>query len=231
MPISLQRLEQEGRQRLLDGGLDVDQYLNGKKDDRAGLSLIAHPAPGVVGHMQSFLRELQRIDPNQYYYKSEQVHITVLSIISCVAGFSLDGIDVVDYYKIIADALTHEPAFEINFEGIAITPVALISKAKGDLGPLDRIREKVRSAFKSSGLRHSIDSRYILTGAHLTLARFKSQPVNSTAFLSLIDQYRSVDFGKSIIDRMELVLNDWYHTENRSQVLGHVILNGPSDIC
>ncbi len=224
---TLKDLEREGRACLLKGRLKIDPYLTELEDDRGGISVILHPEDHVIDRIGVFIERLKSIDPNQYYYTSEQIHATVLSIISCFSGFRLSDIDQVKYLDVIGQAVNGYEPFKIHFQGISVTPVAVILKAKGDLGPLNGLRENIRSVFNDSGLYHSMDSRYKLTGAHITLVRFKDQVLDPKKFLSVIDESDLGDFGVASIDAVDFVFNDWYHTPSRTEVLGYFDLKMP----
>ena len=42
---------------------------------------------------ESYIKEIKKIEPNQYFYPNSDIHITVMSIISCYDGFDMTKID------------------------------------------------------------------------------------------------------------------------------------------
>src|SRR5690625_2756040 len=84
-------------EKLEAGKASVDPMLDDPKDDRFGLALIIRPSKEVIEKAKEFLAELNAQEPSQYPYPEEQIHITVLSIISCVEGFQLGDIQVPEY--------------------------------------------------------------------------------------------------------------------------------------
>jgi len=74
-------------------------------------------------------------------------------------------------------------------------------------------------------LQHSIDQRYAIQTAHMTVLRFTQQPANPGLFLQKIKALTSVDFGSSLINELELVANDWYQRQQNTVLLSRFDLN------
>ena len=64
-------------------GCETDHLINGANDKRFGITLVIRPPLQVKIKIQEFLSELNKIDSSQYYYPNSDIHITVMSIISC----------------------------------------------------------------------------------------------------------------------------------------------------
>src|SRR5690606_29085962 len=79
---------------------EIDPLIRADNDARFGISLLIKPPLEIKNEIQKFLHELQTIEPNQYYYPNTDIHITVLSIISCYEGFRLSNIKVSDYVSV-----------------------------------------------------------------------------------------------------------------------------------
>src|SRR5208337_1103470 len=63
--------------RIRAGKIQPDAVLAaGKPDRRRGLTLIARPSPEARKHVAAFLRQLRRLEPDQYYYAPSQLHVT-----------------------------------------------------------------------------------------------------------------------------------------------------------
>jgi 2'-5' RNA ligase len=75
---------------------------------------------------------------------------------------------------------------------------------------LNQIRNELRKKFRESNLKHSIDQRYSILTAHLTVIRFKQKLDNTNTFINKIDHLKNREFGHSDINELELVANDWY---------------------
>ena len=74
-----------------------------------------------------------------------------------------------------------------------------------------RARPVLRSA--------ELDGRYLLQTAHATLMRFQRQPRDLTQFVKQLHVYHGHDFGKTRIQEVYLVENDWYHSAARVKVM------------
>lgn len=213
------RLFEQNLPKIANGEHLTDSYLDAPSDNRYGLSLILQLDPGVNQKVQQFLLDLQQEEPDQYYYTPDQIHITVLSIISCCEGFKLDSITVPDYAEIIEESLQGIKAFEMTYRGITASNSGLLLQGfpKGD--ELDQIRENLRINLRASGLRESIDQRYKLSTAHATIMRFRTELQNSEQFVKILQNNRESFFGTENITRLHLVYNDWYHRAERTRVL------------
>jgi hypothetical protein len=69
-------------------------------------------------------------------------------------------------------------------------------------------------------LQQTLDQRYTLRTAHSTVIRFRRPFRDTDAFLSALESYREQDFGSFRLERMELVLNDWYQRRENTRELG-----------
>ena len=85
---------------------------------------------------------------------------------------------------------------------------------------LNRFRDWLRDAFRNSPLRQTLDQRYTLQTAHSTVVRFRRPFKDTDAFLSALESCREQDFGSFRLERMELVLNDWYQRRENTRELG-----------
>lgn len=189
---------------------EIDELINDTSDDRLGVTLLAKPSEEVQANVASFLNELQAIEPKQYYHPIIDLHTTLLSIISCYSGFELSQIKPLAYQEKIEEALTDIGPFQINYRGITASPSCILIQGFPKNDTLSQLRANLREVFKSSNLQHSIDSRYALKTAHMTVVRFQHQFENKEAFLQKIEAYRDFDFGTTTVKELFFVCNDWY---------------------
>ncbi len=75
----------------------LDDKIYATSDLRRGITLIIRPSQEVKKNIQLFLDEIKTIEPDQYFYPNSDIHITVLSIISCDPNFNLQTIYIQDY--------------------------------------------------------------------------------------------------------------------------------------
>jgi hypothetical protein len=164
---------------------------------------------------------LKQLVPNQYYQPESELHLTILSIISCITGFTLDEIDPKQYVEIFNQSVFGIEPIEILFKGVTASPSCILIQGfpVGE-GP-NQVRENLRKNFKQSGLRSSIDSRYKISTAHITAVRFSSPITDTGLLISLCEKYREHMFGSALLTDFDLVFNDWYQRKCVSELLGH----------
>ncbi|WMI64401.1 mutarotase [Aestuariibaculum sp. YM273] len=191
----------------------IDTLIDSKSDNRFGITLLLRPSEAVKTNIETFLSELKAIEPNQYYYESSDIHITVMSIISCYNGFQLNQINIQDYIEVIKQSLIESPIIEIHFKGLTASPSCIMLQGFMNNSVLNDIRDNLRQNFKTSTLEQSIDKRYTIQTAHATIVRFKNKLENKNAFLKTIEAFKHHDFGTFQVEKLELVYNDWYQKE------------------
>lgn len=213
------KLYKEAIQEISTDNYEIDTLINSDADKRTGITLIIRPSIEVKQEIQKFLNQLKKIEPNQYYYPSTDVHITVMSIISCYEDFDLNKIELSEYIALIQECIIKNTALKIQFKGLTASHSCFMIQGFMNNNSLNAIRDRLRSAFKSSALEQSIDKRYAIQTAHSTVVRFSEKLQHKTEFLNLIKQFRNTDFGTFDIDSYELVYNDWYHRKKRVKIL------------
>ena len=207
------KLYQESVAKIAAGNYEIDQLIDAKDDYRFGITLIIRPDENTKANIQHFLSEVNAIDPFQYYYHNNDLHLTVMSIISCYVGFELGQINIQDYAKLIEQVLSKHRSFKIQFKGLTASPSCIL--IQGFLNEtLNEIRDDLRIAFKNSQLQQSIDKRYAIQTAHSTIIRFRQALQNEHQLLDLVAKYRNFEFGTFEVKKVELVYNDWYQREH-----------------
>ncbi len=198
--------------KIADGNYEIDHLIDSDTDQRFGITLVIRPDAATKGKIQQFVNEAKAIEPDQYFYQNPDIHITLMSIISCYDGFDLEDINLQDYIDIIDEVLSRYKKFKIQFKGITASPSCIL--IQGFLtDTLNEIRDDLRKTFKNSDLQQSIDKRYAIQTAHSTIIRFRSEIKNKEAFIDLVEKYRDFDFGTFEVKQVELVYNDWYQRE------------------
>ena len=209
LPAHYNKLYHESKAKSAGGNYEIDELIDSKDDCRLGITLVIRPNESTQANIQHFLNEVKAIDPNQYYYQNSDLHITVMSIISCYVGFELEQINIQDYVKLIEEILLKHRSFKIQFKGLTASPSCIL--LQGFLtDTLNEIRDDLRIGFKSTDLQQSIDKRYAIQTAHSTIIRFKQALKNKDQLLEIVEKYRDFDFGTFDVQEMELVYNDWY---------------------
>ena len=213
------RLYQESVQGIMADNFQTDSHIDSATDSRLGVTLLLRPDGRTKKKIQVFLDELKETEPEQYYYPETDIHITVLSIISCYAGFSPDQISVPDYISLVEESVKDFPGMEISFRGITASPSCIMIQGFFSDNSLRHIRERLRENFKSSRLQHSVDQRYAISTAHATVVRFRKEVLKKEEILGVMEKYRNHDFGTFTADSLELVVNDWYQRTEKTELL------------
>jgi len=210
------QLYTQSSETILAGNYKLDSQINNPTDSRFGITLLIRPDETIKANIQLFLNELKAIGPNQYYYPDSDIHITVMSIISCYEGFTLNKINIQEYIDIIQQSLVHLDKIKIEFRGITASPSAIMIQGFPTDESLNNFRDKLRENFKKSSLEQSIDSRYSIATAHSTVVRFQEKLENPKQLMQIIEKYRDYDFGEFEVENLELVYNDWYQREKNT---------------
>lgn len=192
------------------GNFEIDHLIDSDDDYRFGITLLIRPDENTKANIQHFLDKVKLIEPDQYYYQNSDIHITVMSIISCYDGFDLEKINIQDYVSVIKHVIEKHKNFTIQFKGITASPSCILLQGFFESDTLNEIRDQLRFSFKNSTLQQSLDQRYAIQTAHSTIIRFKENLTNKNAFLAIVEKYRDFDFGTFKVEKMELVYNDWY---------------------
>lgn len=206
-------LYNESVETIVANRYQIDPLIDSATDNRFGITLIIRPDAAIKNKIQGFLDDLRAIDPEQYYYPDSDIHITVLSIISCYDGFDLATISVPDYVAIIEKSLLGIKDITINFQGITASSSAIMLQGFSDSDSLNDLRNNLRIHFTNSALEQSIDKRYSIQTAHVTVARFRKKISNTEKLIDTLEKYRNFDFGTFKVEKYNLVYNDWYQRE------------------
>lgn len=206
---------------------EFDDLIDSEDDTRYGVTLLARPSNRVKQNITELLDRIRAVAPNQYYYPQSDLHLTVLSIISCYPGFSLDQIDASKYIEIIQSVIDSISPFHIQFRGLTASASCILIQGFPENNQLETLRDRLRTKFKQSDLQHSIDKRYQLQTAHLTAIRFKKPFADANAFVETVSSLRNLDFGSCEINQLELVANDWYQQKSKVELIDKFVLKEP----
>lgn len=202
------------------GDFQIDPHLTAKSSDhRRGVSLafrLSHPASARIGE---FISELRRILPGQYFYKSEELHVTVLSIVSGNEMWRKQMKDLATVRPIIIECLKSVPPFSIHFRGLTASPGAIMIQGFPEDETLQAVRDSLRESFEREGFGHMLDRRYKIVTAHVTVARFQHSKINGTRLAAFLAANRRRDFGRSEADIIQLLWGDWYASSETIRLL------------
>ncbi|SDR94119.1 2'-5' RNA ligase [Polaribacter sp. KT25b] len=204
------KLYKESIKNICVGKYRIDNLIDSKGDKRFGITLLVRPSNDVKEKIEKLILELKKTEPNQYYYPNSDIHITVMSIISCYDGFNIENIELSKYIELIKKCLPTKKNIEVNFKGLTASTSCIMVQGFLNNNLLNEIRDNLRFEFKKSELEQSLDKRYSIETAHSTIVRFRNQLNKKESFLKIIEDYVDFDFGTFEITKIELVYNDWY---------------------
>ena len=192
------------------GRVTVDPLLDDQTDQRRGLSLIFRPDRQISENIFGFLSRLKDVEPHIYCQPLSDLHVTVMSIISCREGFSYRKLDLDRYSNRIAASLCDIKPFEVHFRGLSLSKEAVIVSGFPTDNSLERIRENLRNHFSSDEIFHTLDIRYKTVLSHMTAVRFRAPIVQTELFSRVLDDYQRFDFGRVRVGEIQFIETDWY---------------------
>lgn len=198
---------------------ETDSLINSLSDKRLGVTLIIRPSQQVKSNIQTFLKALKEFDSSQYFYPNSDIHITVMSIISCYDGFNLNKISISDYVSLVKKSLQNIEAFNLHFKGVTASKAGIMIQGFPENEILNNLRDQLRNNFKNSSLEQSLDKRYAIQTAHATVVRFRHELKNKMSVLKTIQEYKNHDFGIFTVHELEFVFNDWCLRKQKTKIL------------
>lgn len=210
--------------RLLRGEAELDSQLDSGHDTRRGITLLARPPASVIAALEALMADFRRLEPEQHYYPATDIHLTILSVISCYPGFTLAQISPADYRTSVRQILQSSRPFTITYSGLTASPGGIIAQGFPEDDGLQQLRDNTRQFFRHSALQQSIDQRYSIQTAHSTLIRFRRPLRNPAGVVELIGRYQHRFIGSFEVNTVELVYNDWYQRAANTMLLEKYVL-------
>ncbi|WP_016954262.1 2'-5' RNA ligase family protein [Catenovulum agarivorans] len=208
-----QQMWQSFEQALVSNSYQLDKLINDSGDSRRGITALAYIQnnnQALAQEIGQFIQKVARLEPSQYYYPTNELHLTLLSVISCIAGFELTEVNVEAYRELFIEVMHDCAPISIEFVGITASPSSIVIQGFPVGNGLQQLREKLRKALQASSLRTTFDTRYKLVAAHITAVRFCHPLEDNNKLLSLCKSYRSHSFGQVTFKQFDLVFNNWY---------------------
>ena len=173
----------------------------------------------------TFLRELRRLEPDQYYYARADLHLTILSLFNATAAHQRFLALTEKYLAAVESALQKAGPMRIEFAGVTVSPGAIMIQGFPDSEALNDLRDNLRQQLRICGLTRGLDVRYRLETAHMTVARFRTPLRDSKHFAAVLARSRRRPFGSMTIKSLSLVTNDWYMTHQTLETLNRYHLS------
>lgn len=198
----------------------LDPHLPDKANDsRRGVTLLFRPAANVRDAVASFIGRLGKMCPGQYLYRPEELHVTVLSIVSGTELWRQELERLEQCRPIISGVLKVQRPFKIKFHGVTASPDSVMIQGFPSDDGLEAVRCALRNGFAHSGQAGMLDRRYKITAAHITIMRFCRACSDMKPLLAFLRENRRTDFGECGIDKCELVFGDWYASFDKVKTL------------
>jgi 2'-5' RNA ligase len=202
------------------GQPQVDAHLSDRANDlRHCVTLVLSPSPAVRDAVADYLRCLATLCPGQHFYRPDELHVTVLSVISGTEHWQREMDRLPDCRRVIGEALSRHAPFKITFRGVTASPASVLIQGFPAGESLIAIRQDLREAFAQNGLGDMPDRRYKLTGAHMTAMRFAKPVSDLKPLLSFLKESRGFLFGECEVNEFQLIFDDWYASAEQVRVL------------
>jgi 2'-5' RNA ligase len=201
---------------LENGNICIDDHLNDiPNDKRLGISLLI-PINAIHKTYAAMAHEFSLIDPYQYYYPLNDIHITIFDFLKGSSNYHPDVYLEKIFAGMCGNLCNKIAPFIINFDGIVFCKDSLLIKGYDD-GALVSIRSMIREEMSTNGI--PLDERYNSESAHLTFCRFKSQLSHREQFARAVKKYSEYSLGEQRVDTIELVEHDWYNLVEKKRVI------------
>jgi len=201
------------------GDVELDTRLPAGPDPRRGLTLIARPDAALTASLMQLLDRLEALAPGQYRHPPQDLHLTILSLFTVCEDYHDALRRREEYRAAVRGALAGMPPFEIDMRGLAASRGAVLAQGYPRDATLDTLRERLRAALRERGLDGSLDTRYRLVTAHMTLMRFTRPLAEPARFADALDELRETACGTLRVARVALVENDWYMSSGSLRVI------------
>lgn len=215
------KIDSEGREAIQNSQEKIDPFLNNLEQDRRfGLTLLIKIPEKVTGSFRRIEEEIQKVEPEQYFYPEPDLHVTVVDLVSASAGFKRDEPLIGKSVQLIENAVKRVPPFTIRFQGIIISNAAILVKGYYRDG-LQDLRNIMRKTAHEEGI--NLQERYQSISSHSTIVRYMSALQNRKKFLTVVQNYHELEMGTVLVNELELVIHDWYN--RRKEVIKKFVFN------
>jgi 2'-5' RNA ligase len=211
------------------GAAAPDPWLSRRAEDgRRGVTLLARPDAAVAGRLGALLAALRRLEPAQHYQPEADLHHTVLSLFTATPDHAPYLARVPAYRDAVREAAAATPPFAVDVRGVTLSAGAVLAQGFPRDGTLDAFRDRLRAALARRGVGDTVDGRYRLVTAHMTLVRFAAPLARPGRFVDALAAARDAEFGTTVVRGVELVFSDWYHTAAIERQLAAYPLRAPA---
>lgn len=174
--------QENGKRSLLSTGIVIDDELVKElrepgSEVRCGVNLVCRPTPGIITGIQTLQRRLSEHEPDQYYYPSQDLHLTLVEVCHSRTRAETD--------RIAAAVESLAPILHAGKSPPEIDRPVLAYDTKGaalNFLPRDENLQRLRTAISDDLARQGVpvESRYLPKSAHVTILRY-TKPLRTPA--------------------------------------------------
>lgn len=202
------------------GQPQIDSHLLDKAgDQRRGVSLNFPLAAPVQAAIKPFLDLLAADFPGQYFYEPEELHVTIVTLISATEHWQQEFNDVDAFRGILREVLSRHGPFKVEFRGVTAARNAVLIQGFPVGDTLENVRGDLRRTFVARGFPNRLDRRYPNSAAHATVMRFCKTDSDWKRLAAILKTHRQTPFGEMRVDTLQLTFGDWYASAGTMQVL------------
>ena len=207
---------EQNREVLLQGGRGDEYLLEPEKDTRMALTLVIRVKGECTKQIKAYQEVLQAIEPDLYYYPTEDLHITVLDILRGIPNRKLpENLDA--YISCIEACAKKMQPFQIALQGTTVSDNVVLVNGYYEKG-LEELRQLLRKELHQNNL--VLEERYETFSAHVSVARIPQKLMKAEHFLQ--EAINDMEFGKMQVEMMELVFHNWY--DSKKTILSQIEL-------
>lgn len=210
-----QKLWKKGKEAILNNKFFIDPYLS-KKDNRLGLTILIPLEGECTKQFSKIINKLKEIEPEQYFYPLENLHVTVVSVSEITEDFIPNETIINKYKEILSQTIKEIPEFTIKFKGITASDLVIFIKGFSD-DTIQKLRNNFKEQARNQGLK--IDDRYETKIIHSTIARFKNKLKNPEQLIKKIEELNNIEIANYKVNKIQFLINNWYNKKENNKLL------------
>ncbi len=198
----------EGETKIKNNKEQIDYLVGSKANTKMGLILAIRPTEEVQKKISKIQKRIKDIEPNQYYYKESEYHITLLDLICAKQDYVYTDEQFKIYDEIIKKSIINISPFKIHLNGLMISDGAIMVKGYYE-NEMNIIRQNLRDYIEKSNLKSG--EKYKTISSHITICRFKEKINNRNDLLNFVKDYSKYDFGNFEVTSFEFTYHNGYY--------------------
>ncbi len=220
------RLWEDAQAAFAAGTVQTDPHLDDRAaDQRRGLTLVLRPARLMRARIATLIAQLDAIAPGQHIYRPDELHVTVLSLISASEAVQLASIPLEAYHALLTDLCAHTSPLSVHFTSVGASADSVFVCGQTVDDGINALRDRLRARLVQAGLSDGMERRYQSVTTHSTILRYRTIPPDLPRLAAFLTAQHGRDLGAFQVESLELTFNDWYMSHDRVRVLGRYPLS------